>query len=432
MNHEVRFSVYEHRLVDSDQNIIRRSFIVLKDEDGDILLWTDFHRYARGGRKVMVRNVYSDDDKRLRNIVKLLNYVFFDRYQIRTLRDIEPGMVKDFLNDYGLCRLPDDDENVTRNKQTVTTCISHIVDFLDSVSREVPGFRTKPADLYRTEKVFDRRRKRYVDKKIPVFEVNYRPKVQPIFRDLTEEAFQIIMSEITENHVRILMLAALSAFAGLRPAESCNVRRVDSALGPGMRFEMCDGEVANVVIDLREEKNLRSDLVSVGGIKKAREQKVYPAFLEVFTDCYNQYMEYMAGRKYEEDYGALTVTSTGKAYTYAAYYQEFQKVIADCIPKMLASDNPKTVNYGMLLQEHSVSPHILRHWYSVKLTLYGEDVAGLMSWRGDKSPESALTYISNKSELVKQLETVGDQIFQYNLWRAGKIMDKKKDKQSKR
>lgn len=71
MNHEVRFSVYEHRLVDSDQNIIRCSFIVLKDEDGDILLWTDFHRYARGGRKVMVRNVYSDDDKKLRNIVKL-------------------------------------------------------------------------------------------------------------------------------------------------------------------------------------------------------------------------------------------------------------------------------------------------------------------------------------------------------------------------
>lgn len=61
-------------------------------------------------------------------------------------------------------------------------------------------------------------------------------------------------------------------------------------------------------------------------------------------------------------------------------------------PEMLSSGNAKTVNYGLLLQEHAVSPHILRHWYSVKLTLYGEDVAGLMTWRGDKSPESALTY----------------------------------------
>ena len=45
----------------------------------------------------------------------------------------------------------------------------------------------------------------------------------------------------------------------------------------GMRFEMRDGQIVNVIIDLREEKNLRSDLVNVGGIKKPREQKVYPA-----------------------------------------------------------------------------------------------------------------------------------------------------------
>lgn len=428
MNKKIRFAVYEHRLVDSSNNIIRRNFIVLKDEDGDILFWTDFQCYAKGGRKTMVRSIYTDDEKRLRNIVKLLNYVFFDRYNISRLTEIRPEMVKDFLNDYGLCRLPDDSETVTRGKQTVSTCIADILDFLDSVSRAVPGFKAKPGDLYRTEKVFDKRRKRYVDKKIPVFDINYKPKVQPIFRDLTEEAFQIIMNEIAENHKNILMLAALSAFAGLRPSEACNVRRADSALGPGLRFEMRDGQMVNVIIDLREEKNLRSDLVSVGGIKKPREQKVYPAFLEVFMDCYNRYMKYMVGRKYEEDYGALTVTSTGKAYTYPAYYQEFKRVIDACIPKMLASGNAKTVNYGLLLQEHAVSPHILRHWYSVKLTLYGEDVAGLMTWRGDKSPESALTYISNKSELVKQLETVGDQMFSYNLWRAGKIEKKRTTK----
>lgn len=44
----------------------------------------------------------------------------------------------------------------------------------------------------------------------------------------------------------------------------------------GMRFEMRDGQIVNVIIDLREEKNLRSDLINVGGIKKPREQKVYP------------------------------------------------------------------------------------------------------------------------------------------------------------
>lgn len=81
---------------------------------------------------------------------------------------------------------------------------------------------------------------------------------------------------------------------------------------------MRDGQIVNVIIDLREEKNLRSDIVNVGGIKKPREQKVYPA-----------------------------------------YYQEFKRVIDACIPKMLSSGNAKTVNYGLLLREHAVSPHIL-------------------------------------------------------------------------
>lgn len=114
LDQKIRFAVYEHRLVDSSGNIIRRNFIVLKDEDGDVVLWTDFHRYVKGGGKVVVRSIYSDDEKRLRSIAKLLNYVFFDRYHISRLTEIRPEMVKDFLNDYGLCRLPNDNETVTR------------------------------------------------------------------------------------------------------------------------------------------------------------------------------------------------------------------------------------------------------------------------------------------------------------------------------
>ena len=312
-------------------------------------------------------------------------------------------------------------DETRRSKSTVDTCISHILDFLDLMIRANHSCRMKIADLYSEERIFDKRRRRYITKKVPVFEVNYRNKTQPIFRDITEEAFQIIMNVIIDKHTNILMLAALSAFAGLRPSESCNVRRPDSILGPGLRFEMRDGEVINVVIDLREEKNLRSDGKSVGKIKKEREQKVYPAFLNVFMECYNTYMEFIEGRQYEADYGALTTTSTGKAYTYDAYYKEFQNVVKEAIPVMLASGHARTVHYGMLLQEHSISPHILRHWFSMKLTIYGEDVAGIMTWRGDKSPESALTYISNKSELVDELEKVSDEAFHYTLWKAGKM-----------
>lgn len=423
----LRFGVYEHRIVYDSDKLIRRQLIVLKDQDGDIVGWTDFHKYARSGKKALSRSIYSGQNSRCYNVSLLLNYIFFDKYHITKLTDITEEMVRGFLTDYGLCRLPSDTEKTHRGKEAVNNCITQIMDFLDLLTQDNPTCKLKVDNLYRTEKVFNRKRKRYEKKRVPTFEINHIPNNRKILRDLPEKAFQIIFNEIIENHRDLLMLAALSAFAGLRPSESCNVRRPDSALGPGIRFEITDGEVTNVLIDLSAEKNLRSDLVAVGAIKKERIQKVYPAFLEAFMDCYNLYMKYIEGNPYEKEYGALTNTSFGKAYTYAAYYQAFQNIVDKCIPIMLEDSDPQTVNYGLLLQEHRISPHIFRHWFSVKLTLYGEDVAGLMYWRGDKSPESALTYLQNKSELEKQFVRVNNEVFNFSLWKAEKIVKEKHD-----
>lgn len=229
------------------------------------------------------------------------------------------------------------------------------------------------------------------------------------------------MNEIVSNHKKILMIAAFGAFAGMRPSECCNVRREDSALGPGIRFEMRDGEVVNIYIDLTEEKNLRSDLKYVGKIKKERTQKVYPAFLHAFMDCYNIFMKFNENRLYEAEYGALSNTNFGKAISYKDYLYEFHKAVQGAIPTMLASDDERTVHFAHLLLENHFGPHVFRHWFSVKLTLYGENAASLMYWRGDKSPESALTYLENKGELEKQFEKVNNEMFDYLSWRAEKV-----------
>ena len=423
---QLRFAVYDHRFVYDRDKLIKRYLIVLRDEADNIVKWTDFHRYAAGGKKKTSVSVYSTDKKRCQTAVKLLNYVFFEKYHITKLTDITVEMVQDFLTDYGLCKLPGDDENSHRSEQTVNRCVSHTIDFIERMVNDGQPCRIKVDELYHREKVFSRTRKRYIEKKVPAVKVYYNDRgSKMILRDIPEKAFQILMNEIVENHTNILMLAACGAFAGMRPSECCNVRRVDSALGPGIRFEMWGGEVVNVIIDLSEEKNLRSDLVSVGGIKKERTQRVYPAFVEAFMGCYNVYMTYIEGRPYEEAYGALTNTSFGKAYTYDAYLAEFKQVVAAVIPKMLASDDEKVVHYGQLLLEHNLSPHVFRHWFSVKLTIYGETVSELMHWRGDTSPESALTYISGKSELEKMHNEVCDKLFGYNLWRASKVMGDK-------
>ena len=417
------FSVYEHNLIIKDNQLISRKFIVLKDNSKHIIAWTNFHKYIHSSKNRLSRNISDDGNMRFYNVCKLLNYVFFNKYSIKHLNDINIQIVKDFLNDYGMGTLPGDIKD--RSESTVNICIRHIIDFLEVLIEENHGkCRIKSEELYKEIKVYNSRKKKLEVKKVPAFDIRYTSTPREIFRDMPESVFSILMSVIIQKHKDIVILVALGSFAGMRPSECCNVRRNDSKLGAGIRFEIVDGEVEDIIIDLKKELNLRSDLKSVGKIKKERTQRVYPTFLKAFYECYQIYMDYIEGKKYEADYGARTVNRQGKALTYDNYYKKFQNVIMDVIPELLRSDDPEAVNYGYLLQEKSIGPHIFRHWFSVKLTLFGEDVSGLMYWRGDKSPESALTYLQNKGDLEKQYVKVNNEIFDYSMWKASKLRKK--------
>ncbi len=420
MQSDIRFSVYEHTLVIKDNQLISRKFIVLKDNAKHIVAWTDFHQYIRSGKNRLSRNFSDDGNMRFYSVCSFLNYAFFNKYAIKHLLDVDAQIVKDFLIDYGMGTLPGDTKD--RTEATVNACIMHIMDFVTILVEKNQGkCRIKLQELYKEIKVYNSRKKRMEVKKIPAFDIRYTSIPREIFRDMPESVFSILMSVIIQKYKDILMLTALGAFAGMRPSECCNVRRNDSKLGAGIRFVIVDGEVEDIIVDLTKELNLRSDLKNVGDIKKERTQRVYPAFLKAFYECYQIYMDYMEGKQYEADYGALTVNKQGKALTYDNYYKKFQSVIKNVIPELLSSDDPEAVNYGHLLQEKNISPHILRHWFSVKLTLFGEDVSGLMYWRGDKSPESTLTYLQNKGDLEKQYAKVNNDIFDYSMWKARKL-----------
>ena len=56
-----------------------------------------------------------------------------------------------------------------------------------------------------------------------------------------------------------------------------------------------------------------------------------------------------------------------------------------------------------MLCENKLAPHSLRHWFSTQLALRGESIDQLQFWRGDRNPESALVYLQNKGDLVREL-----------------------------
>ena len=412
------FSIYHHNLLIDDNTLIVRKFIVLKNKQHQICAFTDFHNYVIP-KKQLARSIHYNGGARFDFIIKFLNYVFWEKYHIESLDMISVSIVRDFLIYFGLCSLQNDTKKLT--KATVEQCITATLDFINALIEDKNlQLNITKEDLYKT--IFVRNKQgKMIKKKVPVFDVTYLSKPKDIFRDMPNKVFEIFLNHFMNEHPELLMLVTLSAFAGLRPSESCNVRREDSNLGPGIQFTFLEGELFKITIDLTETLNLRSDLLPVGGIKKHRTQYVPEIIKSAFYECYLHYMNYINEKKYEADYGPLSLNKQGKAITYDSYYGKFRNIVRnEIIPILLSDENPEVVYYGHLLLENNISPHIFRHWYSVQLVLNGYSIHELMHARGDSSPTSALVYLQNKGEIEKQYRLVNTEIFNYMNWLAEK------------
>lgn len=417
----MHFAVYTHKYVLEDGRLVLRMFIVLKDGDGDIVAFTNFHKFCRNSSR-KIRALMETGGKRTSYVCQLLNYVYFQKYHIKCLQELTIDMVRDFLNAYGKSELPGDTKK--RNAATVKICIRSILDFIINWSTEDPRCLIKKNDLVKT-KTYRNAKGKIVHTNVLPFDVIYDPDVKVTFRDIPEKVFYIVLEEILKNHPEIMMPFALGAFAGLRPSEAMCVRREDSELGPGIIFSEHNGKTTSVTIDLTKEMNLRSDLTLTGRIKKERRARVYPAFLTNFMEIYNSYMTFIEGRNYEKTYGPLTLNRSGKAMTYASYSEKIRKVFSELQPAFLSDSDPEVVEYGKMLEIYNIGPHIFRHWFTIQLVLAGEGESAIMYWRGDKSPESARAYLSNKSALEKKYKIVSDEITEFNLWRTEKLYGKK-------
>lgn len=54
----------------------------------------------------------------------------------------------------------------------------------------------------------------------------------------------------------------------------------------------------------------------------------------------------------------------------------------------------------------------------------GEDIAGLQYWRGDSNPESALLYLQNKGDLMRELSAANDLLADFMMTEGEKLYGK--------
>jgi len=403
-----RYAVYEHNLVFNAETAYTRSFIVLKNHYDVIVHFTCFHNYIDAYAKGVCRPISSDAKAKMHYICTMLNFILIDNYEnfgIGHVFSIEKEMLDMFFQDYAFSKQPSGNY---RGKQSIEKCVSAVTGFFRNLCHSFGGYmKLSTKDLYTERNVFTRNGK-LLRRSTPNFKVRAVPSEKFIFRDITTKAFQLIANQAFLHMPEIAFAICLQAFAGLRPGEVCNVRQECSPLGRGLAITSVEGVVKMVEIDLSAERVLRSDGVKCGGIKKERRQRVYPVFLPAFCKAYEFHKKLLRG-DFEQDYCPMFVGSWGMAMTYSDYRSKFQRLITEYVrPILLAHEDPECRLYGQLLYEHSLGPHALRHWFSVQLTLMGEDIAGLQYWRGDSSPESALTYLQNKGDLIKELSAAND------------------------
>jgi len=418
------YAVYEHRLIYDATRAYTRAFIVLKNQYDVIVHFTGLHKYVDAYTKGICVPMTSDGKAKMHYVCAMLNYVLIDNHDklhVEHIFNIDKKMLEAFFQDFALAKRRD---GGVKGHQAIEKCVFAVTAFFRKLCRNYEGYmKISSKDLYNEKIVFSKRGK--AKKKLtPNFTVRTTPTIKTTLRDIPTKVFQVIVNQAFSHAPEIVFAICLQAFAGLRPGEICNVRQESSPLGPGITITIVSGVVKRVEIDLTARYSLRSDGVRCGGIKRIRHQQVYHAFIPAFCKAYEHHKNLLSDN-YETDYAPMFVGKQGKAMTYPNYRNKFQALITKHVrPELLKSDDPECRLYGQLLYENKLSPHAMRHWFSVQLALMGEDIAGMQFWRGDTSPESAFVYLQNKGDLIKELSAANEMLADFLSSEGGRLHEK--------
>jgi len=403
------FAVYELLVEDRANNVGNHRFIVLKNKHGLVVRFTELEKYSYPftGRKPPIKTRSKHE---LDYICNALNYIFFNWKSENKTTSTARVTKETIIGFFDYYRTEPLDNGKFRGQQSIDKCVKAVSNFFANLSFAVGAIAAiEPTELFiETYEKANKESRKVVMKYLPVYQERaLQKREKPILRDVPIAAMEILWDVCRVYCPEIYFIIVAQCTAGLRPSEALNMRREDSPLGRGLSVTMHGSTLTKIEIDLQKELLLRSDGASVGRIKRERVQQVYPAFNLLFMQAYEFHKHFLHGRKYETDYAPMFVNRIGKAMTYKSYLQSFQNLVHKHLrPRLLLSEKPELQVLAHRLATENLSPHTLRHFFTVALVLRGEGIAQIQHYRGDKNPESALTYFMNKGELVKAAEDV--------------------------
>ena len=113
----------------------------------------------------------------------------------------------------------------------------------------------------------------------------------------------------------------------------------------------------------------------------------------------------------------LNKYKNGKTGVYMAmtdenYAERIQKILERVLELCRYSDNLDLQRfYDKMASFNSTwGAHAFRHWFSVRLLKHGCSWQQLMDFRGDNDERSAIDYVINKDELLKDFEDTNEEL----------------------
>lgn len=398
------FGVYEHK-VHNRKELSTVRMIVLKNEYNQIIYYTGLEQFSYPYTGQLPKKKERSKAE-LVYICAALNFIF-GHSRIAKIADITAEHVFGFFDSY--CNTPKgDSENIMRQQQSLDKCVKAVTNFFANLSQVFPMCLTVEDIMNYEETKANKHSHRIVRRYVPRYEPKRPHSYEAgLLREMPWEAAKRLVELAYIHDPMIAFGIVLQLAAGLRPSCVMNVRREDSLVSttPGIKFSYIGSGTSAIEIDLTHEYVLRSDGVSVGRIKKERTVPVYKGFIEELETAYKLHLQMLADFPCEEQYMPMFVCRNGKAMTYKTYAERVKRLVYDFLrPELKLSEKPELSAFAHLLDSKRWAPHTLRHCFTVRLALEDLDVGQIQYYRGDTSPESALTYVQGKGELLRKVQ----------------------------
>lgn len=410
----LKFGLYKETMINEYGLIHDKWFIVLKDRKTDVVLeFTPYTRFLRYTDVIIDKRRSETIKSWGQFICRFLNFVLIDNYSLFKIDEIQKVNIEignKFIEEYAKGNVGSKEKSMESLKEEMNKLCklySNIKDIYKKDATEIYEYKWKYKD--------NRNKIRY-NNYFVLNSSNNEHLEFDIFRNMPNDIFEVFLRLSEIYYPELTFAIALQAYAGLRPGEICNVRQSIDPRSPGVTYQKIGSRMTSFNIDLRQKYQMRADGKDVGGIKKRRNQKVYTPYLTRVQELYERHLEILNDYQFDDGYYPMFVNKNGKAITVKSYREKIERLANIYLKKYLAkSDNSYFRRYAEILTQKKLSPHFLRHFFTVLLVLDNLTPHEIATWRGDSSLESALTYCKDKDELLRNIKELNGDIVEYML-----------------